>query len=172
MPISNGQSFRSHKAKKGQTDKATLPVSSLFWWQSTSHRWAQPFLEQCSRGNSRLSPFFNASHSPLQRAFRFPVDFPTGLQHYELAINFRFCEITTHSSANFLPNEKCPTPQPATHYLVRFWLQPYFIISYFKLVNFSHLPCFLSSFMLFAAVENDNNDSDLDLDHSGMWRVG
>ena len=60
----------------------------------------------------------------------------------------------------------------STHYLVRFWLQPYFIISYFKLVNFSHLPCFLSSFMLFAAVENDNNDSDLDLDHSGMWRVG
>ena len=62
--------------------------------------------------------------------------------------------------------------QHLTHYLVRFWLQPYFIISYFKLVNLSHLPCFLSSFMLFAAVENDNNDSDLDLDHSGMWRVG
>ena len=116
MPISNGQSFRSHKAKKGQTDKATLPVSSLFWWQSTSHRWAQPFLEQCSRGNSRLSPFFNASHSPLQRAFRFPVDFPTGLQHYELAINFRFCEITTHSSAIFcqMKNVQHLNPLPTT----------------------------------------------------------
>ena len=147
MPISNGQSFRSHKAKKGQTDKATLPVSSLFWWQSTSHRWAQPFLEQCSRGNSRLSPFFNASHSPLQRAFRFPVDFPTGLQHYELAINFRFCEITTHSSAIFLPNEKCPTPQPTTWFGFGCSLILSFLL--FQIGNFFSLAMFSIKFYAF-----------------------